>query len=153
MNCISVRCGIVFEMCCLEYVNNREGVECDLWLNSRTSDVMCWVLKWCELCPSWALLYLYCCYNYIIVIFTSYMYAFVYLYSLRNVMTHSVCVVCVWILWWSWTMGSWEQMARWITLRNLVLEDAETQCSNRMWHWSKGFCFHFILFQTSYFIS
>ena len=30
MNSVSVRCGIVFEMCCLEYVINREGMECDL---------------------------------------------------------------------------------------------------------------------------
>jgi len=69
MNCVSVRCGIVFEICCLEYVINLEGMECDLWLNSRTSDVTWWVLKGCELCQSWALIYLYCCYNYIIVIY------------------------------------------------------------------------------------
>ena len=30
MNYVSVRCGIVFKMCYLEYVINREGVECDL---------------------------------------------------------------------------------------------------------------------------
>ena len=29
-NELCVRCGIVFKMCYLEYVINREGVECDL---------------------------------------------------------------------------------------------------------------------------
>ena len=134
MNCISVRSGIIFEMCCLEYVINHEGVECDLWLNPRTSDVMCWVMKWDELCQSWVLLYLYCCYNYIIVIFISYVYVFVYLYSLRNVMTHSICVVYVWILWWSQTLYLWEKMTKWIVLRNLLLKDAETQWFDRIWH-------------------
>ena len=141
MNCVSVRCGIVFEMCCLEYVINHEGVECDLWLNSRTSDVMCWVLKWCELCPSWALLYLYCCYNYIIVIFISYLYTSVYLYSLKNVMTHSLCIICIWILWWSRTLCSWEQMTKWMTLKNLVQEDAGTQFYDRMWHCGHKFLY------------
>ena len=93
-------------------VINREGIECDLWLNFRTSDVTWWVLKWCELCQSWTLLYLYCCNNYIILIFMSYLYAFVYLYSWRNVMTHFSCVVYAWILWWSWTLCLWEQMTR-----------------------------------------
>ena len=40
MKCVSVRCGIVFEICCLEYVINHEGMECDFSLNSKTSDVM-----------------------------------------------------------------------------------------------------------------
>jgi len=131
MNCVSVRCDIVFEMCCLECVINRDGVKCDLWLNSRTSDVTCGVLKWCELCHSWTLLYLYFCYNYIIVIFISCMYASIYLYLLRNVITHSLYVVCICILWWSRTLCSWEQMTRWIALRNLMLEDVETQYSDR----------------------
>ena len=52
----------------------------------------------------------------------------------RNVITHSLCVVCVWILWWSWTLCSGKQMTRWISLRNLVLKDIKTQCSDRMWH-------------------
>ena len=52
----------------------------------------------------------------------------------RNVITHSPCIVCVWILWWSRT-----QMIRWIMLRNLVLKDVGTQCSNRMWHWNMCF--------------
>ena len=27
---------------------------------------------------------------------------------------------------------SWEQMTRWMTLKDLMLEDARTQCSNRI---------------------
>ena len=57
----------------------------------------------------------------------------------RNVITHSPCVICVWILWWSWTLCSGEQTTRWIDLRNLVLKDVETQRSDRMWHWGIGF--------------
>ena len=57
----------------------------------------------------------------------------------RNVITHSPCVVCVWILWWSWTLYSWEQMIRWMTMKNLMLEDMRTQCFDRMWHWGIGF--------------
>ena len=57
----------------------------------------------------------------------------------RNVMTHSPCVVCVWILWWSWTLCFGEQMTRWIALRNHVLKDVETQHSDRMWYWGIGF--------------
>ena len=57
----------------------------------------------------------------------------------RNVITHSPCVVCVWILWWSWTLCSGEQMTRWIALRNHVLKDVGTQRSDRMWHWGIGF--------------
>jgi len=57
----------------------------------------------------------------------------------RNVITHSLCIVCVWILCWSWTLCSGEQMIRWIVLRNLVLKDVETQHSDRMWHWGIGF--------------
>ena len=57
----------------------------------------------------------------------------------RNVITHFPCVVCVWILWWSWTLCSGEQMTRWIALRNHVLKDVETQRSDRMWHWGIGF--------------
>ena len=105
MNCVSVWCGIALEICCLKYVINHEGMECDLWLNTRTSEVTSWVLKWCELCQSWVLLYLYCCYNYIIVIFISYMYASVCLYPLRNVMTYSSCVVYVWIDGREWSGG------------------------------------------------
>ena len=56
----------------------------------------------------------------------------------RNVITHSPCVVCVWILWWSRILCSREQMARWIPLMNLVLKDTGTQCSDIMWHWGMG---------------
>jgi len=56
-----------------------------------------------------------------------------------NVITHSLCVVCVWILWWSRTLYSWEQMIRWMAMEKLMLEDAGTPCSNRMWHWGLGF--------------
>ena len=57
----------------------------------------------------------------------------------RNVITHSPCVICVWILWWSWTWCSGEQMTRWNALKNHVLKDVGTQCSDRMWHWGIGF--------------
>ena len=57
----------------------------------------------------------------------------------RNVITHSPCVVCVWILWWSWTLCSGEQMIRWIALRNIMLKDVETQRSDRMWQWDISF--------------
>jgi len=58
---------------------------------------------------------------------------------IRNVITRSLYVVCVWILWWSWTLCSGEQMTRWIDLRNLVLKDVETQHFDRMWHWGIEF--------------
>ena len=64
---------------------------------------------------------------------------FVYLYLSRNVITHFLCIVCVWILWWSQTLCSWEQMTRWIALSNLVLEDVRAQFSNKMWYWDIGF--------------
>jgi len=57
----------------------------------------------------------------------------------RNVITHSPCVVYVWILWWSWTLCSGEQMTRWIALRNHVLKDVGTQHSDRIWNWGIGF--------------
>ena len=40
----------------------------------------------------------------------------------RNLITHSLCVFCVWIMWWSRTLCSWEHMTRWIVLRNLMLK-------------------------------
>ena len=73
---------------------------------------------------------------------------FVYLYSFRNVITHTLCVICVWILWWSQTLCLWEQMTRWMTLKNLVLDEVVTQCSDRMWHWR----WIFILIAWCYFI-
>ena len=57
----------------------------------------------------------------------------------RNVITHSPCVVCVWILWWSWILCLREQMIGWIALRNLVLKGIGTQCSDRMWLWDISF--------------
>ena len=57
-----------------------------------------------------------------------------------NVITHSLRVVCVWILWWSQTLYSWEQIVRWMTMENLMLEDVGTQSFDRMWHWS--ICFY-----------
>ena len=79
MNYISVRCDIVFEMCCLDYAINRESMECDLWLNSRTSDE---VVKLRELCLSkWYLIYILCIFNCLVSLLA------------RNVITHSLCVV------------------------------------------------------------
>ena len=77
--------------------------------------------------------------------------AFIYLYLFRNAITHSLCVVYVWILWWSRTLCSWEQMARWIALRNLVLEDAKTQCYDKIWHWGMSFYFNCMMFCICYF--
>ena len=57
----------------------------------------------------------------------------------RNVIAHSRFVVCVWIMWWFWTLCSGEQMTRWTALRNIMLKDVETQRSDRMWHWGIGF--------------
>ena len=69
----------------------------------------------------------------------------------RNVITHSLCVVCVWILWWSWTLCSGEQMTRWSALRNLMLKDVGTQCSDRMWQC--GISFYIIAFTWSCYFS
>ena len=66
-------------------------------------------------------------------------YVFVYLYFFRNVITNSLCAIYVWILWWSRTLCTWEQMTRWMTLKNLVLKNIVIQYSDRMWHWSIGF--------------
>ena len=109
-----------------------------LWLNLwdkwcyAMSDKMMWIVL------SWVY------YTYII-----YRCAFVYLYLFRNVITHSLYIVCVWILWWFRSLSSWEQMIRWMkTLKNLVLEDAETQCSNKMWYWGMNFCINCMKFWT-----
>ena len=69
----------------------------------------------------------------------------------RNVITHSRFIVCVWILWWSWTLCSGEQMTRWTALRNIVLKDVETQRSDRMWHWGIGFYINCMKSQTALF--
>ena len=62
----------------------------------------------------------------------------------RNVITHSLCVVCVWIIWWSWTLCSGEQMTKWVVLRNLMLKDVGTQYSDRMWHWGISFYINYM---------
>ena len=108
-----------------------------LWLNHW--DKWCYAMsgKMMRIVLSWA------CYTYII-----YRCAFVYLYLFRNVITHSLCVVCFWILWWSRTLSLWEQMVRWMALENLVLEDTETQCYDRTWHWGIILCINCIKFST-----
>jgi len=147
MNCISVRCDFVFEMCCLEYVINHEGVECDLWLNSWTSDVMCRVLKWCELCQSWALLYLYYyCFIYIIHVCFC-----LSLFVEECDDSLPVCCLCLDLVMIS-NLVFMEQMVRLIALKNLMREDARTQCYDRMWYWDISFCFNCMMFQTCYFI-
>ena len=72
--------------------------------------------------------------NIFIMYFNLLMYLFIRI-LVRNVIVHSLCIVCIWILWWSQTLCSWEQMIRWMTLKNLVLEDVGTQYSDRMWPW------------------
>jgi len=69
----------------------------------------------------------------------------------RNVITHSLHVVCVWMQWWSRTFCSWEQMIRWIAMENLMLEYAGTQCFGRMWHCDMSFYIICITFWTCYF--
>ena len=69
----------------------------------------------------------------------------------RNVITHSLRVVYVWILWWSRTFCSWENMVRWIAMENLMLEYAGTQCFGRMWHCDMSFYIICITFWTCYF--
>ena len=81
------------------------------------------------------------------MILTLYICAFIYLYLFRNVITHSSCVVCNWILWWSRTLCSWEQMVRCIAMENLMLENDGTQCSSRIWHWGMSFCFKCMMFR------
>ena len=134
MNCVSERCCVVLEICCFEHVINVKVWNAIFWLNPW--DKWCYVLsvEMIQIVLSWA------CYTYIMCV--------CYLYMFRNVITHSLCVVCVWILWWSRTLCSWEQRTRWIALRNLVLEDTRTQYSNRMWHRDMSFCFNCMMFWT-----
>ena len=101
-------------------------------------DVTQWVVEWRELC--WSKLY------FIYMICISMLSCFSLL--VRNVLTHSLCVVCVWILWWSQTLCSREQMVRWMNMENLMLEDAGTQCFDRMWHWDMGFYINCMKFWT-----
>ena len=84
--------------------------------------------------------------------YTMYVCVFVYLYSFRNVITYSPCIVCVWILWWFWILCSWEQMTKWISLRNIISEDVGIQCSDMMWHWDMNFYIIFIMFWRCYFM-
>ena len=106
----------------LEYMNEWDVLCCDVMLDDK-------VIKWCELCLSKFY------FVYMISIPTC---CFVFSLLVRNVITHNLCAICVWILWWSQTLCSWEQMIRWITMKNLMLEDMGTQCSDRMWHWDIG---------------
>ena len=102
--------------------NEQDVLCCDVMLRDK-------VVEWRELCLSKLyLIYMIC------ISMLSH-------FSLlaRNVMTHSPCVICVWILWWSWTLCLWEQIVRWMVMENLMLKDAGTQCSNRMWYWGIGF--------------
>ena len=70
----------------------------------------------------------------------------------RNVITHSSCVVYVLdLVMISNLVFVGEEMVRWIALRNLVLEDAWTQCSDIMWHWDMSFRFNCMMFRTYYF--
>ena len=90
--------------------------------------------------------------NYVINIFIIYFdyILFICFVNFFCVITYSLCAICVWILWWSQTLCSWEQMTRWMTLKNLVLGDVRTQCSDRMWHW--GWVFYFNCIMLFYFI-
>jgi len=99
-----------------------------------------WVCKCCE--NEWDVWWNNVSYAQVncILLYNIYTYMLFYFSLLvRNVITHSLCVVCVWILWWSWTLCSGEQMARWSALRNLVLKDVGTQCSDKMWQWDISF--------------
>ena len=113
---------------------------CVMWLMIEKWILNDKVVELCELCLNKLyLIYMICissCLNSLLV---------------RNVITHSLCVVCVWILWWSWTLCSEEQMTRWTALRNIVLKDVGTQRSDKMWHWDISFYVNFMMLV--YFIS
>ena len=79
-------------------------------------DVTWQVVEWDELCLS----KLYFVYMICISILSH------FFLLVRNVITHSLCVVCVWILWWSRTLCSWEKMVRWMVIENLMLEGVGT---------------------------
>ena len=42
-------------------------------------------------------------------------------------------------------------MIRWMTLKNLMLEDAGTQCFDKMWYWDMGFYINCMKFWTTLF--
>jgi len=96
---------------------------CDIMLRDK-------MVKWSELCLS----KLYFIYMICISMLSH--------FSLlaRNMIIQSPRAICVWILWWSQPLCSWEQMVRWMTIKNLMLEDWGTQCYDRMWHC--GICFY-----------
>ena len=99
-----------------------------------------WVCKCCE--NEWDMWWNNVSYAQVncILLYNIYTYMLFYFSLLvRNVIIHSLCVVCVRILWWSWTLYSGKQMARWSDLRNLVLKDVGTQCTDRMWMWGISF--------------
>ena len=131
MLCMSVRCCVLLEMYCFEHMTNLKMWNMILWLNlwDRWCYAMNGKMMWIVLSSAY--------YTYIVCV-----YVFIYIYLFRNMVTHSLCVACVWIVWWSQTLCSWEQMVRWMTLKNLVLENTKTQCSNRMWHWGISFYFN-----------
>ena len=120
MNYMSMRHCVVLEMCYYENVINVKVWNMIVWLNpwDKWYYTMSGKMMWTVL--SWAC-------NTILDICD-----FVYLYLFRNMITHSMCVVCVWILWWSRTLCLWEQMITWMNLKNLVLKEVETQCSDRI---------------------
>ena len=122
MNCVSVRCCVVLKMCCYEHMINVKVWNVILWLNPW--DKWCYAMsgKMMRIVLSWA------CYTYMCVCVCAH--TFVYLYLFRNVITHSLWAICVWILWWSRNLCLWEKMVRWMTLKNLVLEDAVTEHSD-----------------------
>ena len=89
-------CGLIADSCCCCWLLGLVSVEvwvcCDMTLGDK-------MVKWREL-------YLRNFYFvYIIFIPTCYLF---FSQLVRNVITHSPCVVCVWILWWSRTLCSWE---------------------------------------------
>ena len=81
-----------------------------------------------------------------------YIYAFVYVYLFRNVITYSLCIVCVWILWWFWTLCLWEHMIEWMTLKNFMLDKTRTQWCDGMWNWNMSLYIICIISWTCYFM-
>ena len=106
------------------------------YVNDVKMDETCCVEMWCYTTSdemTWVVFNLY----FIYMICISMLSCFSLL--VRNVITHSLRVVYVWILWWSRTFCSWENMVRWIAMENLMLEYAGTQCFGRMWHCDMSF--------------
>ena len=100
---------LCFDSWVLECCENEwDMLCCDVMLCDK-------VVEWCDLCLS--------------KLYLSYMMCISMLscFSLlaRNVITHFPCAICIWILWWFRILCSWEQMVRWMTMKNLMLEDAK----------------------------